>query len=75
MEEKIDNLANELRGEFKTEIKEIHKALLEIANKPINIYNQISLAGDRLEIKIIELIDHLIELIKYDNNLKSDLKN
>ena len=70
IEEKIDNLGKE----FKSEIQQIQKNLLEIANKPINIYNNISLANNKLEEKIIELIDHLILNGKDDKYLIEKLK-
>jgi hypothetical protein len=74
LEEKIDNLSSELRAEFKAEIKQINQNLLQIANKPINIYNQISLTGGKLEQKAIDLIDQLIIQTKADNKLKKQLE-
>ena len=70
IEEKIDNLGKE----FRAEIQQIQKNLLEIANKPINIYNNISIASNKLEEKIIELIDQLIENSK-DDKLTEKLKD
>ena len=61
IEDKIDNLGADLRKEFKTEINEINKSLLKIANRPITINNQISLASHNLEGKIIELLDKIIK--------------
>jgi hypothetical protein len=74
IEEKIDNLSVELRAEFKTEIKEIHKDLLKIANRPINISNQIRIGSDTLENKIIEMLDELITQIKSKKKLKNQLE-
>ncbi len=74
IEEKIDNLSTELRAEFKAEIKEIHKDLLKIANRPINISNQIRIGSDNLENKIIEILDELIAKIKSEKKLKNQLE-
>ena len=74
IEEKIDNLSTELRAEFKTEIKEIHKDLLKIANRPINISNQIRIGSDNLENKIIEILDELTTQIKSEKKLKNQLE-
>jgi len=70
IEEKIDNLGRE----FKSEIHQIQRTLLEIANKPINIYNQISLTSSKLEEKIIKLLDQLIAQTKSDSDLKGKLQ-
>jgi predicted XRE-type DNA-binding protein len=78
IEDKLDNLSislgAELRSEFREEIKEINKTLLQIANRPININNQISLTSDKLEDKIIELLDELIEESKHNKKLKAELE-
>jgi hypothetical protein len=74
IEEKIDNLSSELRAEFKAEIKQINQSLLQIASKPINIYNQINLTSNKLEQKALELIDQLIIQTKTDNKLKTQLE-
>ena len=72
IEDKIDKLStdikSELREEFRAEFQEINRHLLAIANRPINITNQISLASNQLEEKIINLLDELIIKIKADNN-------
>ena len=73
LEEKIDNLSSNLRSEFKSEIKQIHQDLLKIANRPINIYNQIT-NNSQLEEKAIALLDELIIKSKANNNLKSQLQ-
>jgi hypothetical protein len=74
IEEKIDNLSTELRTEFKTEIKGIHKDLLKIANRPITISNQIRIGSDNLENKIIEILDELTAQIKSEKKLKNQLE-
>ncbi len=78
LEDKIDNLGSDLRKEFKTEINEVNKSLLKIANRPINInpkiYNQISLASHKLEEKAVELLDEVIKQIKNDKDLKNQLE-
>jgi hypothetical protein len=74
IEEKIDNLSTELRTEFKAEIKGIHKDLLKIANRPINISNQIRIGSDNLENKIIEILDELTSQIKSKKKLKNQLE-
>ena len=58
IEDKIDNLSTELRSEFKKEIQEVNKNLLELAKKPVNIYNQISLASNKLEEKVDEILNN-----------------
>ncbi|MFT5703081.1 MAG: hypothetical protein ACI9TO_000442 [Rickettsiales bacterium] len=73
LEARIDNLSTELRQEFKSEIRQINKSLLEIANRPITINNQISLAGHKLEEKTAELLGEIIEKIK-DEKLKNKLE-
>lgn len=81
IEEKIDNLSSEyfeLKKELKTEITQINKSLLEIANRPITvnnqINNQISLASHKLEDRTIQLLDEIIKQIKNDQNLKNQLE-
>jgi hypothetical protein len=72
IEDKIDNLSIELKKELKAEINQVNKSLLEIANRPITINNQISLAGHKLEEKAAELLDEIIEQIK-DEKVKNQL--
>jgi hypothetical protein len=77
LEEKIDNLSIEsisLRTELKDEIKQVNKSLLEVANRPITIHNQISLASHKLEEKAAELLDEIIKQIKNDEKLKNQLE-
>lgn len=74
IEDKLDNLSTSLRSELKTEIKEINRALLQIANRPINISNQINLTSDKLEEKIINLIDQIIENLKDHKEAKTQLE-
>ena len=76
LEEKIDNLSIEsasLRKELKDEIKQVNKSLLEVANRPITINNQISLASHKLEEKCVELLDEIIEQIK-DEKVRTELE-
>jgi hypothetical protein len=73
LEEKIDNLSTDLRKELKDEIRQINKSLLEIANRPITINNQISLASHKLEEKCVELLDEIIGKIK-DEKTKVQLE-
>jgi hypothetical protein len=73
LEEKIDNLSADLRRELKLEIRQINKSLLEIANRPITINNQISLASHKLEEKCVELLDEIINQIK-DEEVKTQLE-
>ena len=69
LEKKIDSLPSEIKEEILSEIEkkfdikinEINKSLLKIANRPITINNQISLASHNLEGKIIELLDKIIK--------------
>ncbi len=58
--------------EFQIEVQEINKSLLEIANRPITVNNQISLVGHRLEKKAVELLDEIIGRIK-DEKLKAEI--
>ena len=81
IEEKIDNLAatlktelgDEIKQKIDLEMKEIYKVLTQISNRPITINNQISLAGHKLEDKIITLIDELVTQLK-DGKSKNQLK-
>ena len=73
LEEKIDNLSADLRQELKLEIQQINKSLLEIANRPITINNQISLASHKLEEKCVELLEEIIKQVK-DEKLKTQLE-
>ena len=63
-----------LRSELKEEIREIHKALLEIAAKPIIINNHLFSKSSELEEKIIELIDEVISSLKSNNKQVSKLE-
>jgi len=74
LEDKIDNLSVTLRSELKEEIREIHKALLEIAAKPIIINNHLFSKSSELEEKIIELIDEVISSLKSNNKQVSKLE-
>ncbi len=77
IEEKIDNISKdqfELKAELKSEIKEINQTLLRIANRPINISNQIRIGSDNLENKIIEILDELTTQIKSEKKLKNQLE-
>ena len=76
IEDKIDILSNNLKSdsvELKSDIKEIYKILNQISNRPINIYNQISLASNKLEERLIELIDELIKNFKLELEEKEQL--
>ena len=73
LEEKIDSLSADLRQELKLEIQQINKSLLEIANRPITINNQISLASHKLEEKCVELLEEIIKQVK-DEKLKTQLE-
>ncbi len=73
LEEKIDNLSADLRQELQIEIRQINKSLLKIANRPITINNQISIASHRLEKKAVELLGEIIARIK-DEKLKAELE-
>jgi hypothetical protein len=73
LEEKIDSLSADLRQEFQSEIRQINKSLLEIANRPITINNQISLASNKLEEKCVELLEEIIRQVK-DGKLKTQLE-
>ena len=55
------------------EIQQINKSLLEIANRPITINNQISLASHKLEEKCVELLEEIIKQVK-DEKLKTQLE-
>jgi hypothetical protein len=75
IKEEVGELKNAISLELKDEVKEIYKNLLEIANRPITINNQISLVSGKLEDKAIELIDELIkETRKEKNNSNSNKK-
>lgn len=77
IEDKIDTLYNNLKAEsfeLRSDIKEIYKILNQISNKPINIHNHINFAGNKLQEKLIELIDQLIVNIKNDDDLVAKLK-
>lgn len=72
IEERIDKLSSEysdLKKEFKAEINKINQNLIQIANRPINITNQINIASHNLEKKIIRLIDELIEKLEDDKSI------
>ena len=68
IKEEVGELKNAISLELKDEVKEIYKNLLEIANRPITINNQISLVSNKLEDKAIELIDELIKETKKENS-------
>lgn len=76
-EHRIKNLEdnyNELSKELKADIKNIHQALIRIANRPITINNQIGIGSENLESKVIELLDEIIKQIKADKALKNQLE-
>jgi hypothetical protein len=60
-------------ADLRNEVKQINKTLLQIANRPINITNQISFASHKLEEKATELLDQIIGQIKDDEKLKNQL--
>lgn len=73
VDERITELRAELKGDFKEEVSKIYEQILQIANRPVNIYNQISLTTPKLEEKIIELLDKLIGETKEDSSITRQL--
>ena len=63
-----------VRIEHKEEIHNIYNTILEIAKKPIIIHNNISLASERLETKIITLLDELIIAVQDNKNIVKELE-
>jgi hypothetical protein len=83
IENKLESLTTEIRTEVKTELQNIYKVLAQIAGnpQPIIINNQIQLGSDKLEDKIIEALDEMINsskdtpLNKQLQEIKQDIKN
>lgn len=75
LDEYVTTLKSELKSDFKEDIQKIYDTILEIANRPINIYNQISLTSSKLEEKIVELIDELICESKANKELQLTLQS
>jgi hypothetical protein len=67
----LEEYVKEVKSEYKKDLRKIYKKIAEISNKPINIYNQVSLTNNKqLEEKIITLIDQLIIQIKSETKNK-----
>lgn len=66
IENKLEMLTIEIRAEVKTELQNIYKVLAQIAGnpQPIVINNQIQLTSDKLENKILEVLDEIIKSSK-----------
>ena len=66
------------KSKYEDDQKRLYEKISEIANKPIEIhnhnYNQISLANNELEEKIIKLLDQLIKEVKPDQELAAELQ-
>lgn len=71
IEKAIVDMSKDIREGF----KELHKSLIDIANRPIQVMVTQQLASLKLEDKLIELLDELITDIKKDKVLEKTLSD
>ena len=69
----IEDNFDKLSEEFRSEIKEIKQTMIRIANRPITINNRIHIGNNKLEEKIVELIDEILSHLKTDK-IRSQLE-
>lgn len=70
----LEEYISELKLEFKDDIRMVYEKMSDMANKPVNIYNHINLMSNDLEDKLIRLLDQIIDDVKENEEVKTQLE-